>query len=102
MRVLNFHLPNDTGPVELRQSPVLRFRQLVCWCLIQRYRYYVLNDPKVSDLQYDQIEAECTQLAKEFGLKNPYAPHKRPGSTRKADYPGSVRRWFAGHKKRKR
>jgi len=45
-----------------------------------RYRYHVLNDPKVSDEIYDSLEQELVELEKKFPeLKRPDSPLERIG-----------------------
>ncbi|MFA6255509.1 MAG: NAD-dependent DNA ligase LigA [Patescibacteria group bacterium] len=45
-----------------------------------RYRYHVLNDPKVSDEIYDSLEQELVELEKKFPeLKRPDSPLQRIG-----------------------
>lgn len=95
---LEFHLPKQRGEqTRLRTNfPQYLYRQLVCWCLIQRYRYYVLGKPRVTDLQYDRIEAWVAKLEKENDdFQNPYSPTRCVGSDDPADYPHSIRNWFA-------
>lgn len=63
-------------------------RQLVCWCNVQRCWYYVINEPKVEDLLYDNVENYVKQLEEESSyLKNPYSPTKKPGSNMLRSYP---------------
>jgi len=46
-----------------------------------RYRYHVLNDPKISDEVYDSLEQELVELEKKFPeLKRPDSPLERIGS----------------------
>jgi len=45
-----------------------------------RYRYHVLNDPKVSDSVYDSLEQELVRIEKKFpDLKRPDSPLERIG-----------------------
>src|SRR5690606_3638094 len=92
---LDFHIPEYPDPVPLRDDDVLRHRQLVSWCLIQRYRYYVLSDPKVTDREYDAIEQHIKDMESEAAyLKNKYSPTKTVGSCHRSHYPYSIRSLF--------
>lgn len=97
---LRFHLPGPDSPVELNhEEPEYLHRQLVTWCLCQRYRYYVLDSPVVSDADYDYIEDKIKELEDEYSLNNKYSPTKKIGSTRREDYPPTIRYWFKGIKR---
>jgi len=43
------------------------------------YHYYTLDDPKVSDKEYDALYDELVQLEKELGIVYPYSPTQRVG-----------------------
>ncbi len=43
------------------------------------YHYYTLDDPKVSDKEYDLLYDELVKLEKETGIKHPYSPTQRVG-----------------------
>jgi hypothetical protein len=91
---LEFHLPGQSGETALLEAPYARYRQLVCWCLIQRFRYYVLERPKVSDRKYDEVERYIARMEQRYGLDNPYSPTKEVGSSDPSSYPHSVFNWF--------
>ena len=91
-QTLEFHVPGIDRPVELHEDASVRYRQLVCWCLVQRYRYYVLCDAKASDTEYDTIESQVLSLEK-LGNTNQYSPAVVVGSACLEDYPRSVRSW---------
>ena len=38
------------------------------------YRYYVLDDPVVSDAEFDRLLAELTRLEEDYGLATPDSP----------------------------
>lgn len=81
---LDFFLPGDPDATVLQLcEPDLLHRQLVCWCLIQRYRYYVLDSPVAPDELYDKIEKQVKDLEDEYGLINSHSPTKKPGSSRR-------------------
>ncbi|MGB8991774.1 MAG: NAD-dependent DNA ligase LigA [Desulfobaccales bacterium] len=44
------------------------------------YRYYVLDDPVVSDAEFDRLMAELTRLEEDFGLATPDSPTQRVGA----------------------
>lgn len=54
-------------------------------CLVHRYLYYVLNQPVISDYQYDELE----RLAKKDVGKNSIL--LRPGSDLESSYPLYIR-----------
>ena len=43
------------------------------------YRYYVLDDPSISDVQYDRLFDELLALEKETGVVLPDSPTRRVG-----------------------
>ncbi|WP_312667418.1 NAD-dependent DNA ligase LigA [Tissierella praeacuta] len=43
------------------------------------YHYYTLDDPKVSDKEYDLLYDELVRLEKETGIIQPYSPTQRVG-----------------------
>jgi len=49
------------------------------------YRYYVLDDPEVSDAEFDRLLAELTRLEEDYGLATPIPPPSGSGPT-----PGQV------------
>jgi DNA ligase (NAD+) len=44
------------------------------------YRYYVLDDPVVSDAEFDRLMAELTRLEENYGLAAPDSPTQRVGA----------------------
>ncbi|MCK4437388.1 NAD-dependent DNA ligase LigA, partial [bacterium] len=45
------------------------------------YRYYILDDPEISDVQYDRLMRELEDLEHKFpSLVTPDSPTKRPGA----------------------
>ncbi len=44
------------------------------------YRYYVLDDPVISDIEFDRLLAELTRLEEEYGLATPDSPTQRVGA----------------------
>lgn len=93
--------PTDTVNVDSVKLVVddyeVLHRQLTCWCLIQRFWYYVLVKPQVSDAEYDAIEACVRSIENnlEIGVDNKYSPCIMPGSNRWQDYPRSIIGFFA-------
>ncbi|MBU5310505.1 NAD-dependent DNA ligase LigA [Tissierella carlieri] len=43
------------------------------------YHYYTLDDPKISDKEYDLLYDELVKLEKETGIIHPYSPTQRVG-----------------------
>lgn len=56
-----------------------RMRELVDELNRHAYRYYVLDDPTISDKQYDQLFDELTALEAQLGVSLPYSPTHRVG-----------------------
>ncbi|MCK9378064.1 MAG: NAD-dependent DNA ligase LigA [Syntrophobacterales bacterium] len=44
------------------------------------YRYYVLDDPVVSDAEFDRLMRELTRLEEDYGLATPDSPTQRVGA----------------------
>ena len=44
------------------------------------YRYYVLDDPVISDAEFDRLMAELTRLEEAYGLAAPDSPTQRVGA----------------------
>ncbi|MBM4300158.1 MAG: NAD-dependent DNA ligase LigA [Deltaproteobacteria bacterium] len=44
------------------------------------YRYYVLDDPVISDAEFDRLMAELTRLEEDYGLASPDSPTQRVGA----------------------
>ena len=64
------HNPNQQRLVELQQ--LLRSHN---------YRYYILNDPVISDHEYDRYYRELLELEEEYpALKTPDSPTQRAGT----------------------
>lgn len=69
-------LKNDGNAAELRK--VLRFHE---------YRYYILNDPLISDSEYDGLYKKLEKLEKEDpSIITPDSPTQRVGSSLNADF----------------
>ncbi|MGN6248354.1 MAG: DNA ligase LigA-related protein, partial [Ginsengibacter sp.] len=69
-------LKNEGTAKELRD--VLRFHE---------YRYYILNDPLISDEEYDKLYKKLEKLeAADPSIITPDSPTQRVGSTLNADF----------------
>ena len=44
------------------------------------YRYYVLDDPVISDAEFDRLMAELTRMEEDYGLATPDSPTQRIGA----------------------
>jgi DNA ligase (NAD+) len=44
------------------------------------YRYYVLDDPVISDAEFDRLMAELSRLEEDYGLATPDSPTQRVGA----------------------
>ena len=72
----NFLLKNSASANDLRD--VLRFHE---------YRYYILNDPLISDAEYDQLFKKLEKLEKEDpSIITADSPTQRVGSSLNADF----------------
>src|SRR4051812_23739509 len=97
---LDFHIPGKDGVVVPLLTPinyesvVATYRQLICWCLFQRYWYYVCGTPQVGDTDYDAIEKFIQQMEVECGLECTLSPVGTIGSSRREDYPPFIRHCF--------
>lgn len=59
---------------------VSRVKELRDQINYHNYRYYVLDDPVVSDAEFDRLLAELTRLEEEYGLVTPDSPTQRVGA----------------------
>ena len=93
---IDFNFPGLDSPVVLQYDDDIKlFRQLVCWCLIQRFRYYVINEPLVTDTEYDHVEKFVLEMREEADyLRRMYCPLELIGSSRRQDYPVFIRLAF--------
>jgi len=92
-----FRVPLEPGLVELDYENIEALHQMLCvWCLIQRYWYYVIHKPQVTDLEYDVVERYVKQLEDDApslqGKKD--SPSNHVGSEKRHDYPIAIQRWF--------
>ena len=68
-------IPNTEDEAEVRIGPL---RELIRY---HDYRYYVLNDPEISDAEYDALMAELRALEMAFpGLVSPNSPTQEVGA----------------------
>ena len=58
---------------------IKRLRELIDIIDELNYHYYTLDDPKLSDKEYDQLYDELIKLEKETGVIYPYSPTQRVG-----------------------
>lgn len=94
---IDFHIPGLEGPTKIAWDHERHsFTQLTFWCLVQRYWYYVCNEPQVSDQEYDEVEAFVLNMREEAEyLASITCPLTSVGSTRREDYPAFIRHYFA-------
>lgn len=103
MITLDFHYPTTLTDFEVQKVPLTEhdivgmYRQCICWCLLQRFWYYVIADPKVTDYEYDCVE----ELVKKLEVirpsllgTNPYSPSICVGADNWRGYPASIHRMF--------
>lgn len=96
---LNFHIPGEQGLVKLLTESLWHlYTQLVCWCLIQRFWYYVLHDPKATDTEYDAVEKHVATLESKLGRPfNKHSPTQTIGYQNSWMYPQSILMLFSKH-----
>ena len=66
-----------------------RMRELVDYLNEKNYQYYTLDDPTISDVEYDRLYDELVKLEAESGERLPDSPTRRVG--------GEVRAGFEPH-----
>lgn len=57
-----------------------RMEELIAIIEDLNYHYYTLDEPKVSDIEYDKLYDELVELEKKTGVVLPYSPTQRVGS----------------------
>ena len=50
----------------MRQRPSGRLSSCVSSCMYHNYRYYVLDDPQITDAEYDQLMRRLQELEAAF------------------------------------
>ena len=71
-----------------------RMRQLVDYLNDMAYRYYTLDDPSISDAEYDKLYDELVKLEAETGERLPDSPTRRACTrTSSTAITSSSRRW---------
>ena len=58
---------------------VNRMEELVAYLNDMAYRYYTLDDPTISDAEYDRLYDELVRLEQETGVRLPDSPTRRVG-----------------------
>ena len=67
-------------------DPAARHRELTRALQAHAYRYYVLDDPTVSDAEYDKLYRQLVELEAEHpALVHPGSPTQRVGDQPRAD-----------------
>jgi len=69
-------MPPKSAPPEVR-SRIAELREQLHY---HNYRYYVLDDPVISDAEFDRLMAELVRLEEEYGLASPDSPTQRVGA----------------------
>lgn len=65
----------------MNNSPALRIQELTDFLSEQSYRYYILDDPQISDAEYDRLYRElCALEAAHPEWALPYSPTQRVGA----------------------
>lgn len=76
-----------------------KFNRFCIVAQFYRYCYYVVNDPIVSDAEYDELERFIELLeAKNPEMKSRFSPTKTVGSSDPEDYPRYFGQWYDGVK----
>jgi DNA ligase (NAD+) len=72
--------PNEGGiNMEDREKKIQRIQELSDELNKHAYNYYVLDNPSISDKEYDKKYDELSALEKETGYSLPYSPTQRVG-----------------------
>jgi DNA ligase (NAD+) len=69
-------MPPKSAPPEVI-SRVAELREQIAY---HNYRYYVLDDPVISDAEFDRLMAELSRLEEVYGLVTPDSPTQRVGA----------------------
>jgi len=69
-------MPPKSAPPEVL-SRVAELREQLHY---HNYRYYVLDDPVISDAEFDRLMAELSRLEEVYGLVRPDSPTQRVGA----------------------
>ena len=78
------HLQNLTGTLLKNNCTAEQLREVLRF---HEYRYYVLNDPLISDAEYDQLYKKLEKLEKENpSIITADSPTQRVGSSLNADF----------------
>ena len=72
------HRPWQKRTLPLKWSP--GWHELREQINYHNYRYYTLDDPVVSDAEFDRLMAELTRLEEAYGLATPDSPTQRVGA----------------------
>jgi DNA ligase (NAD+) len=69
-------MPPNSAPPEV----ISRIAELREQLHYHNYRYYVLDDPVISDAEFDRLMAELSRLEEDYGLATPDSPTQRVGA----------------------
>ena len=64
----------------MMENKIKRIEELIDIIDKHNYNYYVLNEPKISDYDFDMLLKELEHLEKETGCVKDYSPTQRVGS----------------------
>lgn len=79
------------------------YRHKCMMLLKHRYLYYVLNDPEITDIQYDKMEKQLQQFESDnSSMVHPHSPTRTVGSSDVSSYPKSIRMLYQDRKKVKK
>jgi DNA ligase (NAD+) len=68
------------APTSIPPEVIARVAELRERINYHNYRYYVLDDPVISDAEFDRLLAELTRLEEDYGLATPDSPTQRVGA----------------------
>ena len=70
-------------------DPMHRMEQLVTELNQHNYQYYTMDQPQISDKEYDLLYDELVTLEQESGMVLPDSPTQRVGANCSRDLPAS-------------
>ena len=67
--------------IDKNNEKIKKMEELIREIEKHNYNYYVLDNPTISDSEYDKLYYSLVDLEKETGIILPYSPTQRVGDT---------------------
>ena len=78
-----------------KQTLEEKYRMMCMTLLKHRYLYYILNEPQITDTEYDKLEQDTKKLEEENpSIKHKDSPTSLPGNSIEQSYPKSIRMMY--------